>query len=129
HIMGARPYVGNAQSAMFSPFTWPMLVLPFWWSLGVVAVLKIVTAAMGAFLLGRALGMRFAGALMTGLVFGFGLFFVVWLPWPLTSVWAWLPWVLLGVHAVVRRPGALPVAGLALAVALQFFGGHPESSF
>ena len=77
-------------------------MLPFWWSLGVVAVLKLVTAAMGAFLLGRALGMRFAGSLMAGLVFGFGLFYVVWLPWPLTNVWAWLPWVLLGVHAVVR---------------------------
>ena len=129
HIMAGRPFVANAQSALFSPFTWPSLVLPFWWSLGVVAVLKLVTAALGAFLLGRALGMRFAGALMTGIVFGFGLFFVVWLPWPLSSVWAWLPWVLLGVHAVVRRPGALPVAGLALAVALQFLGGHPESSF
>jgi membrane protein YfhO len=129
HMMAGRPFVANAQSALFSPFTWPMLVLPFWWSLGVVAVLKLVTAALGAFLLGRALGMRFAGALMAGLVFGFGLFFVVWLPWPLSSVWAWLPWVLLGVHAVVRRPGALPFAGLALAVALQFFGGHPESSF
>jgi hypothetical protein len=129
HIMAGRPFAANAQSALFSPFTWPMLVLPFWWSLGVVAVLKLVTAALGAYLLGRALGMRFAGALLTGIVFGFGLFFVVWLPWPLSSVWAWLPWVLLGVHAVVRRPGALPVAGLALAVALQFFGGHPESSF
>ena len=129
HIMAGRPFVANAQSALFSPFTWPMLVLPFWWSLGVVAVLKLVTAALGAYLLGRALGMRFAGALLTGIVFGFGLFFVVWLPWPLSSVWAWLPWVLLGVHAVVRRPGAPPIAGLALAIALQFFGGHPESSF
>lgn len=129
HIMGGRPFVANAQSALFSPFTWPVLVLPFWWSLGVVAVLKLVTAALGAYLLGRALGMRFAGALQTGIVFGFGLFFVVWVPWPLSSVWAWMPWVLLGVHAVVRRPGPLPIAGLALAIALQFFGGHPESSF
>jgi hypothetical protein len=129
HVMAGRPFVANAQSALFSPFTWPMLVLPFWWSLGVVAVLKLVCAALGAYLLGRALGMRFAGALLTGIVFGFGLFFVVWLPWPLSSVWAWLPWVLLGVHAVVRRPGMVPVTGLALAIALQFSGGHPESSF
>jgi hypothetical protein len=129
HIMAGRPYEANAQSALMSPFTWPMLVLPFWWSLAVVAALKLVVAALGAFLLGRALGMRFGGALLTGIVFGFGLFFVVWLPWPLSSVWAWLPWVLLGVHAVVRRRGILPVAGLAGAVALQFFGGHPESSF
>ncbi|MGH2948236.1 MAG: YfhO family protein [Solirubrobacteraceae bacterium] len=129
HVMGGRPYVANAQSALFSPFTWPMLVLPFWWSLGVVAALKLFTAAMGTFLLGRALGMRFAGALLAGIVFAFGLYFVVWLSWPLSSVWAWLPWLLLAVLTVARRPGALPVAGLALVVALEFFGGHPESSF
>ena len=66
---------------------------------------------------------------MAGLVYGFGLFFVVWLSWPLSSVWAWLPWLLLCVWLVVRRPGPRPVAALALVVALQFFGGHPESSF
>ena len=129
HLMGGRPFVANAQSALFSPFTWPMLVLPFWWSLAVVAVLKLFCAALGAHLLARALGARFPGALLAGIVFGFGLFFVVWLPWPLSSVWAWLPWVLLAVHAVARGPGATPVAALALVVALQFFGGHPESSF
>ena len=25
HIMGGRPFVANAQSALFSPFTWPTL--------------------------------------------------------------------------------------------------------
>jgi hypothetical protein len=129
HIMGGRPFVANAQSALFSPFTWPMLVLPFWWSLGVVAAMKLFTAAMGTYLLSRALGGRFAGALLAGIVYAFGLFFVAWLTWPLSSVWAWLPWLLLAVWLVVRRPGALPVCGLALVVALQYFGGHPESSF
>ena len=129
HIMGGRPFVANAQSALFSPFTWPSLVLPFWWSLGVVAALKLFTAAMGTYLLSRALGARFAGALLAGIVFAFGLFYVAWLTWPLSSVWAWLPWLLLAVWWVVRRPGALPVAGLAVVVAAQFFGGHPESSF
>ena len=129
HIMGGRPFVANAQSALFSPFTWPTLILPFWWSLGIAAGLKLFTAAMGTYLLSRALGARFAGALLAGIVFAFGLFFVVWLTWPLSSVWAWLPWLLLAVLGVVRRRGALPVAGLALVVAAQFFGGHPESSF
>ena len=30
---------------------------------------------------------------------------------------------------MIRRPGPLPVAGLAALVALQFLGGHPETSF
>ena len=129
HQMGGRPFVANSQSALFSPFNWPSLLLPFWWSLGLAAALKVFCAALGAHLLARALAIRYAGALLAGLVYGFGLFFVVWLSWPLSSVWAWLPWLLLCVWTVVRRPGARPVAALALVVALQFFGGHPESSF
>lgn len=129
HQMGGRPFVANSQSALFSPFSWPALVLPFWWSLGVVGVLKLFCAALGAHLLARALGMGVPGRLLAGLVYGFGLYFVAWLSWPLSSVWAWLPWLLLCVHAVVHRRGAPPVAALALVVALQFLGGHPESSF
>ena len=41
HQMGGRPFVGNSQSALFSPFNWPSLLLPFWWSLGLAAALKL----------------------------------------------------------------------------------------
>ncbi len=129
HVMAGRPFVANSQSALFSPFTWPSLILPFWWSLGIAAALKLFCAAFGAHLLARALGIRWTGALLAGLVYAFGLYYVVWLSWPLSSVWAWLPWLLLCVHHVVHRRGAAPVAALALVVALQYFGGHPESSF
>ena len=141
-----RPFEANAQSALFSPFTWPSLILPFWFSLAVAAALKLFVAALGTFWLGRALGMGGAGAFLAGLAFAFGLWFVTWLSWPLDAVWAWLPWLLLLADRVVRgrgfrplgehpqgnpapRAGVPPVAALALVVALQFFGGHPESSF
>src|SRR4051794_8084612 len=126
HVMAGRPFVANAQSALFSPFTWPALVLPFWRSLGLVAALELFCAALGTYALARALGTAFAGALLAGVVFAFSLAFVVWLSWPLSSVWAWLPWLWLGVWEVARRTGMRPVGGLALVVALQFFGGHPE---
>ena len=86
-------------------------------------------AAFGTSCFGRALGMRFGGALLAGVVFAFGAFFIVWLAWPLTNVFPLIPWILLLTELVVRRPGALPVAGLAALVALQFLGGHPETSF
>jgi hypothetical protein len=128
-VMGGRPFLANMQSAVFGPFTLPAYVLPFWWSLSLIGALKIFVAAMGTFLLGRALGMGFAGALLAGVVFAFGLFFVAWLPWPLTAVWALLPWLLLATDRLIRRPGPLTAAALAVLVGLQFFGGHPESSF
>ena len=129
YIMAGRPLLADGQSAVFSPFSVVSYVLPFWKSLAVVAMLKLFLGAFGAYLLGRLLGMRFGGALVTGLVFAFGTFFVVWLAWPLTSVYAWIPWALAACELLIRRPGRLSVAALAAVVGLQFLGGHPESSF
>ena len=129
HISGGRPYLANAQSAIFSPFSWPSYLLPFWWSLGVVAALKLFFGAFGTYVLGRALGMRFGGSLLAGLVFAFGTFFVVWLSWPLTNIFPLLPWLFLLSELLVRRAAPLPAAGLAGLVALTYFGGHPETTF
>lgn len=128
-IGAGRPYLANAQSAILSPFSLPAYLLPFWWSLGVIGVLKAFAAAFGTYLLARALGMRFGGALLAGLVYAFCLYSLVWESWPQTNVWALAPWLWLLTERVIRRPAALPVAGLATVVALQFFGGHPESNF
>ena len=129
HVMAGRPFLANAQSAVLSPFTLPVYLLPVWKALAVMAMLKLFVASFGTYLLGRALGMGFAGALLAGAVYAFGTFFVVWLGWPLTNVFPLLPWLLLLTELVIRRPGPLPVAGLAGLVALAVFGGHPETTF
>ncbi len=129
YIMAGRPLLADGQSAVFSPFSVPSYVLPFWKSLAVAAMLKLFLGALGVFVLARLLGLRFGGALLSGVVFAFGTFFVVWLAWPLSSVYAFIGWTLAMTELVIRRPGRLTVAGLALVVALQFLGGHPESSF
>ena len=129
HIMAGRPFLANSQSAVFSPFTLPANLLPLSKALGVIALLKLFVAAFGTYLFARTLGMRFGGALLAGVVFAFGTFFVVWLPWTLTNIFPLIPWLLLTVELLVRRPGPLPAVGIAVLVALQFFGGHPETSF
>ncbi len=129
HVMAGRPFLANGQSAVFSPFSTPAYVMPVSRALAWMAALKLFVAAFGAYLLARALRLRFAPALLAGLVYAFGLFFVAWLAWPLSSVWAWLPWLLAFTEMVVRRPGPLHASALAVIVALQFLGGHPESSF
>ncbi len=127
--LSGRPLIADPQAAVFSPFSVPAYVLPFWKSLAVIAALKLFVAALGAFLLGRLLGMRFGGALLTGLVFGFSLWSVTWVSWPHMSVWAFLPWLCLLSERCVRRPGPLPFVGLAIVVGLQFLAGHPSSSY
>ena len=128
-IGSGRPFLANDQASVLSPFSLPAYVFPFWRSLALIAALKLLVAAFGTYLLGRALGMRFGGALLAGVAYAFGLYFVFWLLWPLSSVWAWLPWLWLMADAVVRNPGPLPSSGLAVLVAFQYFGGHPESNF
>jgi membrane protein YfhO len=129
YAMGGRPFHANSQSATLSPFSAPAYVLPFWDSLAVMAALKLLVAALGAFLLARAFGLRPAGAFLTGLVFGFSLWSVTWVSWTTMSVWALVPWLCLLAELCIRRPGPLPFAGMATATGLQFLGGHPSSSF
>ena len=100
-VPGQRP-VGHLLA-----LHWPAYVLPLWKALAVMALLKLFVAAFGTFLLGRRLGMRFGGALVAGLVFAFGTFFVVWLAWPLTNIFPLMPWLLLLTELLVRRPCAL----------------------
>jgi hypothetical protein len=128
YILNGRPYLGDPQTQVFAPFSLPVYVLPFWKAQAVVAILKLFLAAFGAYLLGRALGMRFGGALVTGLAFGFSLWMVDWVSWTLGSVWVFLPWTALLSELSVRRPGPLPFAGLASVVGLGWLGGHPSSS-
>jgi hypothetical protein len=128
-IMSGRPFQANSQSAVFGPYSWPAYVLPFWTALGWIGVLKLWVASFGTYLLGRALGMRFGGALLAGIVFAFSLKMVTWLSYPHMSVWTFIPWLWLLSDRLIRRPTALTGAGLAVVVALQFLSGHAESSF
>ena len=68
HDRAAVP--ADAQSAIFSPFNLPAYVLAFWTALGWIMALKLWVAAFGTFLLGRALAMRMAGALLAGTTYG-----------------------------------------------------------
>lgn len=129
YIDSGRPFLANAQSAIFSPYSVPAYVLNFWTALGWTAVLKFWVASFGMFLLGRALGMRFGGALMAGIVYGFNLWMVTWVTYPHMSVWTWIPWMLLLTERLVRAPDLLALGGLSAVTAVQFLGGHPESSF
>jgi hypothetical protein len=129
HISNGRPFLANAQSGVLSPFSLPGYVLPLDDSLAWIAVLKLWVAAMGMFVLAKALAMRFGGALLAGFVYGFSFWMVSWVAYPHASVWAWIPWLLLMTDRLVRRPDLVNASGLAAVTGLVFVSGHPEESF
>ncbi len=126
YLMAGRPFLANDQSDVFSPYSVPTYVLPFWRSLAWMTALKLWVAAFGAFLLARALGLR-RGALLAGVVYAFNLWMVSWLLYPASSVWSFTPWLLLAVERLVRRPDPASGGLLATIVGLQFLSGHAES--
>ena len=129
HIVSGRPFLANAQSAIFSPYSAPTYVIPFYDSLALVAALKLFIAAFGTYLLARRLRIGEPGALLAGVVYGFSLWLVTWLAYPHASVWTFIPWLLFLTDRLVERPTGRRVAALGGVTAVQLLCGHPESSF
>jgi membrane protein YfhO len=129
YIGAGRPYLANMQSAIVSPFSVLAYLLPFWWSLGLIAAVKLFLASFGTYLFGRRLGRSWPAAVLSGATFAFGLYVVVHLLYPFSSVYALIPWLLLAVHALSARPALGPALGLAGLVAGCLVAGHPESAF
>jgi hypothetical protein len=125
---GGTPLLGNFQSALASPLNWPLLVLPLGLAFGVVALLKLVVAALGAYALARALDSGREGAFLAGIVYMLCAPLIAWVQWPETAAFALFPWVLLTIWHVYRDVSPRSVAGLGLAVGLTVLAGHPESA-
>jgi hypothetical protein len=123
------PWLGNLSSALFSPFTWLFVLLPFGPAFAIAAAAKWLLAGTGAWLLARRFGVGPAGRFLAGVVFAFCGFQVVWVDSCLTNVSVLAPWLLLALERVLERPGAGRMAALALVAWQVLVGGHPETSF
>jgi len=129
NLCGA-PLLANAQSALLWPPNLVAIVLgaPAWF-LAWMAMAKLATAAFGACLLARHLGVSPLGSFLSGAVFAFGGFQVLSLLHPHTNVSALLPWLLLCADRAALQPSGRRVAAVALVAGLQHLGGHPETAF
>lgn len=122
------PLFANPQTALFSPFTWPRLILGLdGWA--VMALLKILAAALCAYWFARELGVERNAAILSGIVYATAGYTIVWLLYPITHVFALLPGLAAAALRLMRAP-AIRNAGLViLFAALCTAGGHPETLF
>lgn len=125
HELGTgQPLAGNATSAPLAPAQVASLLLPPERGLPIAAGWHQLIAALGAFLLARALGVSRAGALVAAYAFSASLFQTVWAEYPLAMTTAWLPLAILAARDAVRgeRGGALASSLVLASCALE---GHP----
>jgi membrane protein YfhO len=123
-----QPLLASQQSAPLFPLTWLSALLPYWDSLAWIAVLKLVLAFAGTYLLARALRLGAAAGLIAGLSFGFGSYLVDWLSHPHSNAYLLLPWVFLCAERLLERARLRDAGLLALALGIAYLGGQPESS-
>ncbi len=121
--------VGNMQSALFFPPSWLLIVFPFGYGWGVFSAVKVLLSGLGAYALARELGVGRGGALVAGAVYMLSAPLMLWLQYPLGSVFAIFPWLLWATTRLARRPTRASIAAVALTTALMLFAGHPESAF
>ena len=128
HQDGGVPLLGNGQSALGSPLTWPALLLgidPGW---NISLLLRAALAAAAAFLWLRDRGRSRQAAALGAVAFALSGPFVAWLEHPQALTAAGVPLLLLFGGRLAEKPARRDLAGLALATYLVLSGGHPETA-
>jgi hypothetical protein len=121
------PLLADQQSAPLFPLTWIGVVLPYDWSRAWINVLKLVLAALGTYMLARALALRRGPALLGGVSYAFTSYLVIWLLHPHANAYVVLPWLLLAADRLCERGAVRDAALLGLGLGIAFLGGQPES--
>jgi hypothetical protein len=126
HQDAGVPLLGNYVSALASPLLAPALVLgpEDGWNLSLL--LRLVVAAVGAYLFTRSLGRSRPGGALAALAFALSGPMIAWLELPHDLVMPWVPWLLLAVDRTALRGRMADVAALACVTWAVLAGGHPE---
>lgn len=121
------PLAFNWQSAPFSLSSIVGYLSPVRYAFTVGALVDIVVAGFGAYVLGRVLGMGVIAAAAVGTVFELSGPITAWLGYPFPSVMSWAGWIFaLGLLLLRGRHRAGLIVGLAACVAMSLYGGAPE---
>jgi hypothetical protein len=124
-----QPFLAAAiYGVLYPPNAW-YLVLPTAWAIEAVLVTHLIAAGVFTYAYARVLRLARPAAAIAALTYmlsGYVLSLVSWFP-PALAAATWLPLALLAVERLVERPGAAWSCVLALALALPFVAGWPQT--
>jgi hypothetical protein len=122
------PFLGNLQSALFSPFSLPYYFLPYGLAETLTIVAKLYVAGVGMYFLVRCFRLSRYGAFVSSITFTFCGSLIVWLDYPLTNSAVLLPALFWGTHRFHEQQSAKRFATLASVICIQILGGHLEAT-
>lgn len=125
-MSSGQPFLATYHSALFSPFTWILTVVPLPQATVVIAMVRLLVGGIGMFVFLRALGLSRWVATFGGITFLLNPFMVTALEHPVADAPPWLPWMLLAGERVASRRAGASLA-LAVTLALALTGGHPQT--
>ena len=125
------PLLANLQGAAFYPFNLLFFLLPFSLAWGVLICLQPFLAGTFLYFYFCQLKLKKIASLIGALSFAFSGFFISWLEWgTLLHAALWLPLILLSIEKIFAGEGKTKWSFvLILALCLQFFAGHLQTSF
>ena len=127
YAFSGTPFYANPQTALLSPFSVPMWLLPLNFGLGVAALLKLWVAGWGTYSLTRWLGLDPWPSVLAGLTFMLCGFMILWLEYEtLPAAAAMLPWAILLADRTLTRRRVGDVVALALVTVVLILAGQPE---
>ncbi|MBL8956211.1 MAG: YfhO family protein [Myxococcaceae bacterium] len=127
-VFGGTPFAADLVAQAFYLPTLLGFVGPLAFGFNLFSVFHLLWAAVGVYVLCRARGSGWAGALIGGMSFGFGGVMVSCITaQQFLCAYAWAPWVLAAAARWADTRKARWVGALALALAMQFFAGDPQA--
>jgi hypothetical protein len=122
------PLAFNWQSAVFSLPNLVGYLFPLRLAYTAQVLTTLVVAGSGAYVLARVLRCGAVAAAFAGTVFELSGAFMIYLGWPIASVFSWSGWLLAATILVIRgQRRARYVALFALILALAVYAGQPDA--
>jgi len=119
YIQFGQPLLANPNAMAVYPTQILFHILPFEWAFDFNLVLHCMVGGIGAYCLGRALGLSTIAAFAAGVAYNFNGVVISLINLPLLSATAGLlPWLALCLRKVVQRPSVRNIACLSFLVAL-----------
>lgn len=131
---GGEPFFANDQSAVLSLYN--LLSLPFSFKNGflVIAILKLIVAGIGMFLLLDLFSLNTFGCLIGSIAWTFSAFMITWLYSTASAAGSLIPWFFYWFEMLLRsiktnsKYSMILLFGLSLTIGLSFLTGHSETT-